>query len=46
VKTDEPIKMPFGVWTVGSWGPGNLALFGDPDSPLEGILLRLMLGHA
>jgi len=30
-KTAEPIKMPFGVWTL--VGPMNHVLDGDPDPP-------------
>ena len=37
-KTDEPIKMSFGLWA--RVGPRNHVLDGGPNPPREGTILR------
>ena len=43
-KTDEPIKMPFGLWTRVE--PRKHVLVGGPDSPpREGAILGVIPSH-
>jgi len=43
-KTDELIEVPFEIWT--QVVQRNRVLGLGPDCPWEGVLLRVMLGHA
>ena len=39
-KTDEPIELPFGMWT--RMGPGNHVICGDPDPHRKGQSWKLL----